>query len=289
MSALGQAALSLAQLSAGRISPGLTAVMGEWDINAPLPVRLALGRAAARQSLQRYVPEFLGIDAAEAEAQMRDIDAWAARNEAALSAIMASPATELPEQLQLQMGAQRAQQFFLANFAQAAAGIGPWESGAVERAAADPNEPAVTEAWARDDAQRRLAMFALIVKLDRDGTLGPIFQPPTAALGAIAPWLIVVVLVVVAAALVTGITLWRRIEVNNRLMADLCEKARQAGDTATVRKCIEAASDLQRVKGPNDAVVAAVTVVGVAAVVWAGLRYGLPLLERRSAAKGSRR
>jgi len=272
---------SLAELSHGRIASGLGAIVGEFAPGQPLPVRLVAGRDAALAVLRRYVPE-LQFDVRQADAQMRDIDAWADRNEDALKAIMASPLPELPEQLRLTMGAERARQLIISSFTQAAAGLGPWMSGAVARLASE--DKLINERWARTDAAARLDMFALIVKLERDGQLAPLFVAPkggAAGFGALPLWFVAVVLVIVAAAIVTTVVLWRRIDINNRLMRDICERAQREGDKETVRLCIEATKGLQ--VGELERIPGKIAYALLAAgAVYLGLRFGLPMLTKRS-------
>jgi hypothetical protein len=199
---------------------------------------------------------------------------------------MQAPIDQLPAQLQLQMGSDRAQSFILSSFTQAAAGLGPWTSGAVAREA--DRGDLINDRWARADAADRLETFALIVKMDRDGNLAPIFFPPegTDGLGALPPaWLIVVALVIVAAAVVVLVLGWRRISLNNRLMRDICARAQAEGDTETIKHCIEAAKGLQ--VSPFEQALAGVgkqIVWGLLAAggVYTALRWGLPWAARRA-------
>jgi hypothetical protein len=268
---------TLAQLSQERIGSSLDAITATFAPGEPLPTRLRAGRDAALAVLRQYVPNFQ-YDVPKADEAMRDIDAWASRNQAPLEAIMASPAETLPAELALQMGAERAQSFVLSSFTQAAAGLGPWQSGAVARMAAEGD--LINEDWARRDADARMQMFALIVKMDHDGDLRSIFVDPTSlqglgALPVIPLWFILVIVVVFAAALVTGIVLWRRIELNNRLMRDICTRAQAEGDHNTVRLCIEATRDLQ-VSDVERAASKLVWGVLAATTIYVGLKYVLP-------------
>lgn len=274
---------TLGKLSERRIASGVQAVMNEFAPDAALPTRLVAGRDAALAVIRRYRPDF-EYDPDEAHAAMRDIDAWAERNQAALSAAMAAPIAELPGQLQLEMGSDRAQAFILSSFTHAAAGLGPWKSGAVAREAAAGE--IINDRWARADAADRLETFALIVKMDREGSLAPIFVPPegAGALGAIPAWLIVVALVVVAAAVVVLVLGWRRITLNNKLLADICARAAERGDEETLRQCIEATKSLQVSPFEQAAIGVGKQIVwGVVAAggVYAALRWGLPALRRR--------
>jgi hypothetical protein len=241
-----------------------------------VPVRLLAGRDQALAVLLKYVPDFK-FDVAEADQQMREIDAWAERNNDALRAIVGSTATELPKQLELHMGSSRAQQFVLSSFTKAAEGLGPWASGAVGRLAREGQ--LIDERWARIDAAHRLQMFAIIVKMEQEGALHTIFVPPagTSGLGALPLWFVAVVLVIFAAAIVTTIVLWRRMDLNNRLMREICLRAQAEGDQETVRQCLELTKGLQ---APDLGVGRAVERVGYAVVaaglVYAGFRYLMP-------------
>lgn len=281
---------SLAELSEQRIAAGLDSIVAGFAPGASLPEQLVAGRNAALQVLRIYVPGF-AYDVGAADAQMRQIDAWAERNSAALGDIMSSSAEQLPEQLRLQMGSERAQSWILSSFTQAAAGLGPWTSGAVSQMAS--RLELINERWARADAAQRLDMFALIVKLERDGALRAIFVPPPGAasgFGALPVWAIVVVIVALAAALVTGVVLWRRIELNNRLMRDICERAYADHNEAIVAKCIEATRDLQvsALERATQSFARTLSLAMIAtAAVYAGLRWGLPwLASRRQRTRG---
>lgn len=283
---------TLAQLSEARIASGLGPIVAEWAPGRDLPTRLLTGRDAALAALTKYVPD-LKYSPGQAGAAMRDIDAWAARNEQALTAVMASTVEQLPEQLQLEMGARRAQSFVLATFTQAAAGLGAWQSGAVAQAAGDPGHT-LNERWARTDAQQRMELFALIVKLDREGSLANIFEGPAAGqggqsgFGAVPLWFVAVVLVILAAAIITGVVLVRRLELNNKLLRDLCQEQLARGDKAAFETCVEATKGLQVTgleKFPERlgyALVTGAVVYGLArwAIPWATDRWKAPARPR---------
>jgi len=230
---------TLAQLSLQRVSQALPEFAG-----TTLPEKLAAGRAAAEASLSKYAGK-LSFDVAEAQAVARRVDAWAQRNEQDLSEAMLKTSNDLPAAMQLAMGSSiEVQQFLIASFTLAAAGMGPWSSGAVARSV-EVGEHA--EAWAMLDAESRLQTFGLIVRMEADGDLEAIFRPPSAAAG-LGGWpvaLIIVATVIFAAAVVTYVYLNRRLELNNRLMRELCERAQKRGDRATVEECIKATRDLQ--------------------------------------------
>lgn len=253
---------------------------------ASVPEQLAHGRAEARAALLKYVPS-LKFDLAEARDVMSHVDAWVVRNQVDLSNSMASPETELPRWLELNMGnGERVQQWIIANFTQAAAGMGPWASGKVAAMVADPNS-GITKAWADGDAQARLDAFAMIVKLEDDGDLRYIFQGPAngangfGAVPALIVWAVVVTVVALAAVVATYFYIARRLEMNNAVMNDLCLEAQKQGDTATVQKCIEAARDIQM-----DSPWAGLTKeIGSVALILGGgylaLKFGLPILSKQ--------
>lgn len=275
---------SLGQLSERRIESGVSRIIEEFAPGQSLPRKLLDGRDRALATIRQYVPEFR-YDVAEAEQAMREIDAWSERNEQALSAAMASTIDVLPEQLQLTMGSERTQAFILSSFTQAAAGLGPWTSGAVAREAERGDR--INDRWARADAADRMEVFATIIKMDRDGHLRPIFVPPpggTQGLGALPAWLIVVAIVVMAAAVVVLVLGWRRITLNNRLMRDICADAAERGDEETLRHCIEATRDLQvpTFEGVGKAFAGQLAWGLVAAGgIYALLKYGLPAAKER--------
>jgi len=279
----------LTQLAESRLSQGLDAIIAEFAPGQPLPARLVVADQAALAAIRRYKPDFT-VNYAEARSQARDIDAWAERHQQELEQVMASSAQRLPSQLQLEMGNRRAQAFFLSSYAEAAAGLPAWTSGAVEAAASRPGVQQINERFARIDAQQRLEMFALIVKLDREGTLQQVFVPPeqgsTQGLGAIPPlWFIAVVLVIFAAALVTAVVLLRRVELNNRLLRDLCREAIEAGETdPRFEMCVEAAKAGQK-SALEEVPKAMVLGLMGAAGVYAGMRYVLPWAVERFAGR----
>lgn len=286
---------TLGQLSAARIGHGLSAIIAEWPSDS-VPSQLRAGRDAALGAIRKYVPDFrYDIEAADSAA--REIDAWADRHEEQLARIMESSAEGLPAELQLEMGNDRARNFILSSFTEAAAGLGPWDSGEVARAAAAGDR--INESWARSDADDRLDTFALLVKLDREGDLEKIFVPPAdgtqqgsqQGFGFLPVWAIVIVLVAVAAAFVVLILGWRRLTLNNRLMADLCRQAQKEGRTEVVQACLKATENLT-ISPFERAGVELAGKIGTglitAGLVYLGLRFGLPYLwARRSAGASS--
>jgi hypothetical protein len=265
----------LALLSQARVAytlpvfPGLT-----------VPAELASGRDTARSCILRHLPDFK-FDVQAAEQTMRDIDAWSMRNSDALSALMADPtASSLPAALQLSLGSpDRVRSFLVASFTLAASGLGPWTSGEVDRAVSAGEQSA---AWAGLDAESRLQLFGIIVRLDEQGDLGPLLRGEKAMAGFGEPVSGTVVLAVViatllfAAMVLTAVYLYRRMELNNRLMREMCNRAQAEGRENVVRDCIEAAKDLQSDTPMSSLGSMLVKVVGAAALIYVGGRYVTP-------------
>jgi hypothetical protein len=233
----------LAELSAHRA--GLPAFGKSGDNYA---TRLVIGRDAAMAALRKYVPD-LKYDEQAAGKTLRDVDVWEQRNGDALSATMADPsASALPEKIQMSLGSDKAGAFIVAVFTTASSGLGPWFSGAVGSAAMVGGS--INTEWARIDAETRLSVFGGIVKMENDGQLAKFFVPPAGMKGfgavqAVVVWAIVVAVVAMASLLLVYMYSAKRLELNNRLMRDLCEDAQKSGDSATTIECISATKDLQ--------------------------------------------
>jgi len=254
------------------------------------PEKLANARRAAFDTLRVYKPD-LQFDPDGAKANFRVVDAWIERNQAAFEAVMADPKSEsMPEQIRLAFDAKTAQDFVVAVYTMAAAGLGPWMSGAVAQN--------TSQDWATQDATARLHVFGSIIQMHNSGYLRSLFSAPQGAAGlgfapALIPviqagvWAVAIVLVAVAAIIAVAWYHGRQLEVNNRLMRDLCEKAQATGDRATVASCIEATKGLQNVDmfglqslGKTLAVTA--LLVGG---LWLAATYGPALLAKRRAAR----
>ena len=259
--------------------------------------QLLAGRDAALGVLLKYVPE-MQFDPAAASDTLRQIQAWEERNSDALASVLADPNAEaLPQQLQITFGSDKARQFIIAIFTQAAVGLGPWMSGAVSREAQSGVQ--IQDRWARDDADARLQVFGSIVKMDQDGHLAAFFVPPSPAsaqgLGLAVPaiivWAVVVTLATAGALLLLYFYNAKRLEQNNKLMSDLCTQAQERGDAETVRLCIKAAEGLQKEDpfgGISDLFRKIGVGVAVAGVAYVVVRYGLPVLlsSRRQSREG---
>jgi len=233
--------MSLTDLSLQRIAMSLPKFPG-----ATVPERLAVGRAAAEAAIRKYAPDFR-FDEAGSLQVLRTIDAWSQRNSEALSEAMKAAGNDLPEQLTVAAGsAEQVRSFLIASFTVAASGMGPWTSGEVARIVSAGDR---TESWATTDAEHRLQTFSIIVKLEQDGELGPIMMG-TSGVGAlgIPPALIVgivIATVVFAAIVITTIYLNKQLELNNRLMRDICLKAQSEGNDEVVKECLKATEGLQ--------------------------------------------
>jgi hypothetical protein len=279
----------LAQLSLQRA--GLPTFPG-----ATVPEQLISGRMAAQAVLQKYVPQFV-FDPVAAKSTLDQIGVWEERNRATLSQVLADPSVEaLPSQIQLTFGSDKAQQFILAVFTQAAVGMGPWVSGAVAREAAAGTT--IQPRWADEDGQARLQVFGGIVKMEQDGYLAKLFVPPATgnqafALG-IAPlfvWAIVVTVVAMAGVLLLYFENAKRLDQNNKLMRDICENAQKQGDSSTVSQCVEAAAGLQQqgmFQGLDDLMRALGKAAIYGSLAYVFFKWGVPMLLEQTT-KHSRR
>ena len=262
----------LSSIASARVAYALPVFPG-----ATLADQLIAGRAAASQSIRRHLPDFR-FDVEASQQAMRDIDAWSMRNDASLQGLLADPnAQSLPESLQLSLGTpDRVRSFLLASFTLAAAGMGPWTSGEVERVVSAGEQ---SDLWAGLDAQSRLQLFGIIVRLDEDDNLGPLLrgEKGLAGFGALPVVAVVIIASVFFAAVVlTAIYLNRRMELNNRLMAEMCRRAQAEGRDDVVKDCIEATKDLQSETVLSTLTSSIVKIALVATVIYVGGKYGIP-------------
>ena len=116
----------------------------------------------------------------------------------------------------------------------------------VDQLASDPHSD-VSQHWAAGDAQLRLNTFGMLIKMENDGELAYIFKNPQGmqGFGAFPVWAIVVIAIGLAAVVTYLYLESRKLELNNKLMRDICERAQAEGDTKTVAMCIKATRDLQ--------------------------------------------
>lgn len=277
----------LATLSLARA--GLPSFQG-----ANVAEQLLTGRDQALAALRQYVPD-LTFDPAGAQSVLSQVSAWEERNRDTLATVLADPSVEaLPGAVQLTFGSDKAQQYIIAVFTQAAAGLGPWSSG---RVASEVNAGQIIQSmWAKEDAQARLNVFGSIVKMEQDGYLAQLFQPPaTGTQGfGIAPvivWAIAVTVVALAAVILMQLYAAKKLEANNKTMTDLCKKAQADGDTATVAACIQATADLQKgsiFPGLDALVTNLWKVVAIAAVAYVAIKWALPALQAHGERRSSR-
>jgi len=250
-----------------------------------VPEKLYTGRDQAEKILRKYVPDFQ-FDIESAKQTVRDIDAWSTRNEDKLDELMQSPGMDLPEAIKLELSSDKAQQFIIAGFTVAAYGLGPWGSGKVDQYASNQElvgDTRINSTWALQDAQQRLDTFALIVKMENEGDLGKIFRGNgTGAFGA-APviiWAVVVATVALAAVVCLYLYFNKKLELNNKIMSDICAKAQQEGDKETISKCLEAAERLQQ--SPIEGTLATIgKVLVIVALGYVAFRYALPALSSK--------
>jgi hypothetical protein len=233
---------NLAQLALNRVQSRLPVFPG-----ATVREQLLSARAQTHAVLLQYVPD-LKFDVSEARDVMSQVNVWVEQNREDLEEAMQSSEQSLPEWLTLNMGSsERVQQWVIANYTVAAAGLGPWESGKVDQLAADPASD-VSQHWASGDAQMRLNTFGMLIKMKNDGELDYIFRGPAQGaqgFGAFPVWAIVVIAIGLAAVVTYLYLESRKLELNNKLMRDICERAQSEGDTETVAMCIKATRDLQ--------------------------------------------
>lgn len=231
---------------------GITPIMAGFQ-GGNLSQKLASGYAAARARLLKYTST-LSFNKGAAEELVHEIRSWQERNRALIDEYMKHPGTDtLPEQIALKLGPEKAQQLVVAGFSEAARGLGPWLGGDI--IANYKTDPQIPEKWVVADAEKRLAIFASIVKMDDDGDLFKIFKPeeyrklhPAVQGFGGFPAIPVGVLIVLALVVVTTVALvfvylgsMEELRLNNKIMEDRCRRAEERGDTELVKLCIEAA------------------------------------------------
>lgn len=270
--------MSLIEASMHRISGDLP----DFAPGASVPDKLLAGRDAAGAVIRKYVPNF-EFDIDEAQDTVREIDLWAQRNKDDLEQLMESHENNLPKVLQIELGAKGVQDFILAGFTTAASGLGPWASNKIGKIA--QKQPMMSGAridndWAIEDARYRLDVFGMIVKLEQDGEMKKFFEPPSSvqglgALPAVAWWAIAIIVVGLAAVIISYLYLNKRLELNNKIMRDICEKAQEEGDRETIEQCIEATKELQvdPFQSGFNVIGKTVMIIGIAYI---GVRYALP-------------
>lgn len=246
--------------------------------------QLANAQRQASACLHKYVGDFT-YSQAQADAVLHRIGSWADRNEQQLiSAMSGASAAELPQQLRVEFSLEDVRAFIVASYSEATRSLGPWFSGAVGRAiqGGGVNEPQM-----RDDAKARMAVFGAIVKWDQEGTLAQLFsRQPVQGLGLhpviIAGIVVAAAIVLVGSAAVICNFLNSR-EVIRRsadLLDRMCRDAQEKGEQATIDKCIEMATGLQRevLKQNEDPMTRAIKYAALVAGGYVAVVYGLPAL-----------
>jgi hypothetical protein len=276
---------NLAQLALNRVRNQLPVFPG-----ATVREQLLSARAQTHAVLLQYVPD-LKFDVSEARDVMSQVNVWVEQNREDLEEAMKSTHQSLPEWLILNMGSsEQVQQWVIANYTVAAAGLGPWESGKVDKLAADPTSD-VSQHWAAGDAQMRLNTFGMIIKMKTDGELDYIFRGPqqgAQGFGAFPVWAIVVIAIGLAAVVTYLYLESRKLELNNKLMRDICERAQAEGDSETVAMCIKATKELQESTPWQQVIEEAGKVALILGGGYLLFRYGVPWALDRFAGKEKR-
>ena len=278
------------------LASSLSRVQGDLPDFAPgadYPTKLRTGMLASGELIKKYVPGFT-FDTASAEQAVRDIDAWAERNQNELSQIMATTQNDLPAALQIALGKKGVQDFLIAGFVTAAQGLGPWQSGKVAEyanAGVMVGDTRVTQEWADADARQRLQVFGLIVKLENDGKLAEIFSTEaTNGLGIPIGIVIVIAIAIVALAAVICCYLYlsKRMELNNQTLREMCLKAQAEKDQRTVDECLKISQELQ--EGPGASFLSG---LGTLALCVAGgyvaIKYVLPWVTENFVGKSEKK
>jgi len=263
----------LAQISLNRVSGRLPVFPG-----STLREQLIAARAQTHAMLLQYVPD-LKFNESEARDVMSQVNAWVERNREDIEKELQSGQQKLSDLLMLNMGnSAQVQQWVIANYTVAAAGLGPWEAGKIDQLALDPQSD-VSQQWATDDGQVRLNTFGMLIKMHNDGELAYIFQgPPGGAqgFGAFPVWAIIVIAVALAAVVCYFYIESKKLELNNQLMRDICERAQAEGDKETVAMCIKATRDLQMATPWKSITEEAGKVALILGGGWLAFRYVIP-------------
>ena len=241
--------MSLVETSLSRVTRDLGDMSPRPGSN--IADELLRARDEAQKRIKKYTE--ISLDDQAASQTMKEIDYWSERNATSLNASLESSSQELPEQLKLKLGADRAKKFILATFVVAAAGLGPWSSGAVARYAAQGSAikgVTVDVSWASRDAEQRLRVFKSITRLDDQGKLEGLLRPQQALSGLGAAWFlpalfVVIALVLLAAVVLTFVYFGRSLEANNNLIREMCLLAQKNKDKDTVEDCIDSINGLQ--------------------------------------------
>jgi hypothetical protein len=248
---------------------------------ADIPAQLASGRDAALGILQKYLGDF-EIDALQAAQALSEVGVWVERNSQVLANQLANPgAQNLEQSMALYLGSGRVQNFIVASYWSAARGLGPYLGGAVY-ASTQTGGP-VDQVWAVEDSGRRLRVFGAIVRMEESGFLAKVFTPqqqatsglglaPIVAAAIASGWFWTAVTVVslgIVALLLTYFYNVQKLEAGNRILADMCKRAQEQGDTATVEKCIEEAAAMTK---PDEGIIGTLS-TATKVMIWGGVAF----------------
>lgn len=259
---------------------GLTAIIDSFP-GSNVPDTLASGGAQARAALLKYTSslDYNAIAASEAFAR---VSAWEDLHGQELLSLSRSGASRVSGEVALGLPQASAQQFVIASYGRAAYGLPAWSSGLVQKKF-DSFTKDWTENEATVDSESRLQTFASIVKMDRDGSLAQLFQPPATsgfgspliAVGAIA--LTVVLLGAITAYVVLGIQ-DKKLEQNNKMMEDWYirdPEGYKAGVKEVLIEQAKAKAD-DAAAGKGDWTTQLATFAGLGLLAYVGVKYVLP-------------
>ena len=257
-----------------------------------LQQKLLLAYDVATEAVRSVAPK-LEVRIAAAEEALKVVDAWQAKNEKELLAVLSNPnAQALPEQIRLTFGAELAQNYLLGCYLLAKAGMAPWLSGRMGDEVAKGN---LSAADAMNDAAMRIYVFSCIVKLYDTGYLQKLFYDP-ASLGAfgLTPAVVVGIAVVVGLVVIASVYLFlsfqaKSLEAQNEVVRKICEKAAAEGDKKTEERCLSIAAANQAAlidkKDPVAASLESLTkVLVVGGLLYAAVVYGPRFMAKRKSA-----
>jgi hypothetical protein len=252
---------------------------------ATINEQLANGQAEAARRLAKYVGT-LEYSASDAEAILHQVSSWVERERPDLEAALAGPGSaQLPEQVALELGVDRARQFVVASYAIATRTLGPWLSGAVYRGVASGE---LNQVKMEEDGRARLSIYASIVKWDDDGDLATIFAPkPMAGLPPIVVGGIIVAVLIGLAITAAGIIHWvnssQIVRRNVDLFDALCKDAQAKGDQQTTTLCLQLSAGIQKTALEEETTVGTIAKwAAIVAISYVGVRFVvMPMLQKR--------
>jgi hypothetical protein len=273
---------SLAQVAVVRSTGVLPEIPGR-----SLPEKLYHGRAMAAAAVRRHT-HHLQFDVDQAEAVTSEIQSWMERNDVALRRAFEKPIIPgevLASSLWLSLDKDKLRQWIIAQLTLACEGVGPWMSGEVARRAADPIYPDITDDWAIHDADMRLDIFGMIIRLEENGELQVIFsdEPPSepeqelmaqAALPVIT-WKYVVMIIAIALIISGAVVMHSHLRSNNEIMLRICLSAQREGNERIVRWCLRMAADADPTRQISEQLTKAAVILGGGYLL---IRFGAPFL-----------